>query len=841
VRLLVGGGDDPANLYVALVRAADGAVLFRATGTGAESYRNVSWDASAYRGQELYVRAVDTATGGWGHINVDDVRVYQAAGDAGVVAHWPFDEGSGTVAHDAAGGIADPVRYVFNDRHFKPRSDPLWRSGTAGHGVLAKALLFDGYSTWVTRQPEQAPALTDALTIEAWVAPRAFEWGDERKLSAIVDRHDEGARQGYILGVGRHGAWSFQAGIGGTWQAVWADPGAALRTGRWHHVVATFSVAERMMRLYLDGRPVGGRSTPAGPIATWPGSLLIGRHNHPVVINGTFTVNMFSGLIDEVRLRDRALTAEQVRGAYDAARATFAAGIVPTPDLAMNRSRFAGDRYRPTYHFMAPEHWMNEPHAPLYFDGQYHLFYQHNQHGPYWHNIGWGHAVSPDMVHWRDLPMALVPTAGSVAPDGVWSGGSTVDGSGKPVLVITAGDDGVFPNQRTGLARSASSPTDRDLTKWVMDPHPVTVQDPNLDVGAGRRVRYGDFRDPFVWREGDTWYQLVGSGVRTTSGADVGGTALLYTSTDLVRWSYAGPLLVGDLATYPKTGQVWELPVFLPITDARGRRKHVLLVNPAWSGPTPHNVKYVWYWVGSWNPATRSFTPDTREPRLFDYGEHFTGPSGLVDHRGRSVVFSIAQDKRTERAHYDAGWAHNAGLPVMLSLRPDGDLGVAPLPELASLHRGDPLASVGDADIAAANRALAGARGDSLHLTLEISPRPAGRVGVKVLRSANGEEETVIFYDAATQTFGVDRRRSGTVSSLFGDLGVQAGPLPLGDAALQLDVFVDKSMVEVYANGHRSITTRAYPGRDDALGLQVFGDEPATVRSLRVWQMGPAF
>ena len=92
--------------------------------------------------------------------------------------------------------------------------------------------------------------------------------------------------------------------------------------------------------------------------------------------------------------------------------------------------------------------------------------------------------------------------------------------------------------------------------------------------------------------------------------------------TRMIARTAAGVLLV-----HSRVRQVWELPVFLPI----GGGKHILLVNPAWKQGSDYNVKYVWYWIGVWNPATRTFTPDTTQPRLFDYGEHFTGPSGFVD------------------------------------------------------------------------------------------------------------------------------------------------------------------------------------------------------------------
>src|SRR5688500_1838091 len=102
-----------------------------------------------------------------------------------LLAWWAFDEGQGRHAEDRVSGRRDPIAYVFNQARYKPSSDPLWRAGVHGH-----ALLFDGYSTWVTRPAGQMPRPVDALTIAAWVAPASFEHGDEGRLSALVDQHD---------------------------------------------------------------------------------------------------------------------------------------------------------------------------------------------------------------------------------------------------------------------------------------------------------------------------------------------------------------------------------------------------------------------------------------------------------------------------------------------------------------------------------------------------------------------------------------------------------------------------------------------------------------------------
>jgi hypothetical protein len=176
VSALVSGGRNDNDLYVALT-TLDGTVLHKATGTDDEAYRRVTWDAREYLGKQLRITAVDRATGGWGHINLDDVRVgideAPDPSEAGLAAYWDFADGQGTTTKDRISLAADPISYVFNDAQYKPDSDPLWRPKREEDGVLSGALLFDGYSTWVTRAAAQTQLSTDGITVEAWVAPRA--------------------------------------------------------------------------------------------------------------------------------------------------------------------------------------------------------------------------------------------------------------------------------------------------------------------------------------------------------------------------------------------------------------------------------------------------------------------------------------------------------------------------------------------------------------------------------------------------------------------------------------------------------------------------------------------
>lgn len=218
--------------------------------------------------------------------------------------------------------------------------------------------------------------------------------------------------------------------------------------------------------------------------------------------------------------------------------ATSTSTLVPEELIA----RAATDPHRPAYHFTAPAGWLNDPNGLTQRDGEYHLFYQFNPYAPLHHRIHWGHAVSTDLVHWRDLPIALTPSDGPDV-DGCWSGVLVYDGDTPTIVYSGRHGESELPCVATG------SP---DLVEWTkVAENPVIAAPPaDLEVTA--------FRDHCVWREGETWRQLIGSGIRGR-----GGTALLYESTDLREWAYVGPLLVGDGAVGDAgaadwTGTMWE-------------------------------------------------------------------------------------------------------------------------------------------------------------------------------------------------------------------------------------------------------------------------------------------
>ena len=747
-----------------------------------------------------------------------------------------FNEGKGTTVSDLSGHVADAtVEYGFTHAAFMEDQDPQWRTGGAEGGCL----LFDGCTTYVEYPNDALRVSGDSLTVSAWVAPRAFDWDDPNgaangsdTLTAIVDQADRPGKRGFILGYQRYGILSFQVGTGDSWFSIWSN-GDNLETYAWNYVTAVFDGQAREMVLYLNGQRVASRSLPAGAaIAASDKPLMVGRNGSAGRYDASL-LNLPSGYLDEIKLYSLPLTDAQVDQSY---RSVTPSEIVFEELWLQNI--LTGDYTRPQFHGGPYQFWMNEPHAPIYFNGMYHLFFQENMTGPYWRLIYWGHLVSPDMVNWKPVKEAIVSTEDSVVPDGVWSGGSTLDKNGVPLLFFTAGNDnytkaeGLISNQNIGVAYPKDL-TDPELTEWVIADELAVIQ----QKGQGRTK---EFRDPSIWKEGDTWCMVLCSG--STTGA--GGSALLYTTDTLelredgtldMDWQYRGP--VYEMPHQPTMyGTSWELPILLPLTNSAGTvSKYVFIISPAPAGVADNKI---YYWLGSFDLASGKFTPDPAfgdTPRLLDYGANvFTGPSAFRDPvSGDVVLFSIMQDQRSAKDQGASGWAHTVGLARKLWLNDDGsDVKIAPLGAIQSLEE-RVLAEGTDLSLADANQKLSAVQGDMLHIQVTADVSQAARFTID-LKKGGWMDCTSYTYDTASQTI------QGWTSNKAPAASTQSvsGPLACPDGILNMDIYVDRSLVEAFFNQDKAITTRAYTLDPQSQAVSLFSQGQARILSLRVTAMG---
>jgi beta-fructofuranosidase len=294
-----------------------------------------------------------------------------------------------------------------------------------------------------------------------------------------------------------------------------------------------------------------------------------------------------------------------------------------------------------------------------------------------------------------------------------------------------------------------------------------------------------------------------------------GGAVLLYRSPDLVSWEYVGPLLVGDVAEQDTT---WECPSLFPIGD-----RHVLIVSLL---PGARSI----YFVGRY--ADHVFTPEWEG--VVDHGGSYYAPQVMVDDSGRRLMFGWAWEGRSDEAQRAAGWAGVQALPRTLSLTSDGQLVSRPAEELAALRSEH--VRIGQIELASGGDHALEVQGDCLELLAKFQVG-RGKCGLKLLCGPDGSEETLVGYDRAAGCVFVDRERASLGEDVQRD--VQRGELELAEGeTLRLHVFVDRSMVEVFANGVCCLTSRVYATRSDSRGVAVFGDE-ALLYSLDVWRMRP--
>ena len=588
-----------------------------------------------------------------------------------------------------------------------------------------------------------------------------------------------------------------------TFESIRSD----LRKHSWNGVTVVFRKKEGWCDLYVNGILSNRRQFRRHMAVSWPkASVYLGKYVDHADYRKDTETGCFYGLVRNMMVCAESLTPREAKRLQD----TCPVGQVKE-EWFLDRDIFRKDRQRPQYHLIAPGKWMNEPHAPLYFEGWYHIFYQANTHSPTWNNIQWGHMISKDMVHWTDMPLAL-ETEKTVAPDGCWSGSALVDRQGRPRIFYTAGNNEKFPNQSVAMATALIEP-DKKLRSWLTHSAPVVEQ----TMGW-----LGEFRDPFVWLENDTYFMLVGTGDENNGG----GNAVLYSSSDLRSWQRHGFLVDYDYDRNQEVGHVWELPVLLPLKDERGETVCSILLFCACQ--VEGDVVETYGFLGRWDAGCRTFEKFHDRALLLDLGNGaFTGPSGLVTPDGRSVVFSIAQGMRRREDEYHAGWAHNGGLPIELFLR-DGELHLRPVREILSLRK-KRLLYLEDVSLEQANEYLDRVACSCVYMKI------VGDGEQLLVETQDGEKKKTVSYDRSSCRLGVmdqDGRKTGKYRG-------EEDQVTIGEEPISVEYFLDHSMIEVYLNERKSVTLRNY-GNGDGRKIRLEG-KTEKIRQLEVWEMESAY
>ncbi len=481
------------------------------------------------------------------------------------------------------------------------------------------------------------------------------------------------------------------------------------------------------------------------------------------------------------------------------------------------------DYYRPSYHFTPLYGWMNDPNGMVYKDGEYHLYFQYNPYGSKWGNMHWGHAVSRDLIHWEHLDPAIARD-----PVGhIFSGSSVVDkkntaGFGKDAIIAIYTNNSVNHDEVQCIAYSNDN--GRTFTKY--EGNPVLTPFDGLK----------DFRDPKVfWYEKDKcWFMIVSADKETR----------FYKSKNLKKWDYVSAFGKG-LGQQPCQ---YECPDFfqLPVNGDEKNKKWVMTmnINPGcWFGGSATE-----YFVGDFDG--KNFTcPDANEVKWLDWGkDHY---ATVTFSNTGSRVLAITWMSNWQYANLTPFKQNRGanGLPRELKLyEKNGKYYISEdvAPEALALRKSTKeLGSQtveGEKAFAGATSGMEGA----FEIEADVTADANGIAGIELYN--NKRERTLIYIDMKEGKVVMDRTESGLTD--FGKQSVPHdielawdkqraakgkqpariensinykndfalatwAPLSLcqeGKKTFHLDIFADKSSIELFVDGGRiAMTNLVFP------------------------------
>jgi beta-fructofuranosidase len=427
---------------------------------------------------------------------------------------------------------------------------------------------------------------------------------------------------------------------------------------------------------------------------------------------------------------------------------------------------------------------MNDPNGPIFYKGHYHIFYQHNPFGDTWGNIHWGHALSKDMLHWEHQPVALTP-APELGETHCFSGCAVPEGTDSvndaPAILYTSIGEGE-QNCRNGAVQRLARSADGKL--WRQEPEPVLT-------GAIHDEEILEWRDPFIWKEKGVWNLVLGGSRRGY------GCITRYCSTNLHDWHYWGVLF--ENKDYP----FLECPNYLVFGE-----RVLLFYSPG--------ADVVWH--SGFINSSGNF--EVEQSGVMDYSGRmgFYAPNTLLnDPAGRYITWGWI----TEAARNSfpiSGYCGALSLPRELCLDHNGRLLQKPVTETESLFTSP---SEQESFSLNGGEQKFKIQGRELEIRLKARCAPGDDFSLNVCQSPCGKECTRIRYCAAARQLTLEKG----LSNLMGEPAKEFQRADVSGTGDELDlrVFLDHSIIEIFINHRETITGRVYPTLKESEGISVSG------------------
>ncbi|WP_163712752.1 glycoside hydrolase family 32 protein [Mangrovibacterium lignilyticum] len=469
------------------------------------------------------------------------------------------------------------------------------------------------------------------------------------------------------------------------------------------------------------------------------------------------------------------------------------------------------EQYRPQYHFTPDSAWMNDPNGMVYYEGEYHLFYQYYPDSTVWGPMHWGHAISTDLVHWEHMPIALYPDSlgyifsGSAVVD--WKNTSGFGTAENPPLIAIftyhnpeIAEAGGVDVESQGIAYSLDK--GRSWTKY--DTNPVIPNDGNRD-----------FRDPnVIWNEEIQKWNLVLSAHDHVQ---------IYSSDNLKQWSYESSF-GADAGAH---GGVWECPDLFPLqVEGTDDTKWVLIVNINPGGPNGGSGTQ--YFIGDFDG--HQFTADSKETSWIDYGrDNYAGVtwSDVPKEDGRRIFlgwmsnWDYAQVVPTEK------WRSAMTLPRVLSLAKVNDNYVVKSTPVKEMDL------ITDRKLPVQNEALeiSGERELDLHginlnqsrLSLEFETSENAPESFGLVFENELGENVKFSYSSVDKQFYFDRNHSGDMGFSDKFAGIDKASYE-AYSQIKLEIFVDAASMEIFVDDGELVMTEIFFSTKPFTKLTVFSN-----------------
>ena len=495
------------------------------------------------------------------------------------------------------------------------------------------------------------------------------------------------------------------------------------------------------------------------------------------------------------------------------------------------REKILKDPYRPTFHFALPDDrgLPGDCNGAFYADGVYHLMYLYqNSKSSAYH---WGHVSSVDLLHWRNHPDALISDEGD---SGCYSGGGFVDDDKTAYITFWKFPSKNYKTDNGGIAIAYSKPP---YEKWERL-KPIAIEGSKekwgtIDIEIDGKIEHISCADPSnIWKTNGYYYMQTGNkevldyyGRKDSSSEHYQGDWTdLFRSKDMKNWSFVHRFYDnnhrGD--DWPDKTEDDMCPSFLPLYDAK---ENGVFTNRYLQLFISHN-KGCQYYVGTLD--NEKFFPEMHGRMSWNDISYFA-PEALIDNKNRHIIWAWLHDNiKDDFQKY--GWSGVFSFPRTVWLDKDV-LKMAPASEIDRISYNKQLPIITDDNSISVNN------GEVFRLKAVIDISDQEKAGFSVRVDKNNKNKTDIYYDVKKEKLVFDATYSGKEGRTI----KEEAPLSLDfiSEKLELDIFVDKSVVEVYANEKQAICRRVYPDNPkNAISVELIGEQNA-VEKLEVYDMAP--